>query len=203
MPCPHGYNDREVCEECSADLKERLAVTRTGNLRGVVFGKLTVVNMAPRSEWRTRNSEWDCVCQCGLMTRKRAYSLLCGDVKNCGINSGCRKRGGTGGGRKRSANMRNGKLNRCDLSGRRFGRLLVFQVDSERLSSRGFWWKCRCDCGAWVVVIGKQLKSGETKSCGCLRSEMGVGAARRNFWKADLATECQLAIMRTALEDRR
>lgn len=28
-------------------------------------------------------------------------------------------------------------------------------------------WLCRCKCGNEVVVLGKHLRSGNTKSCGC------------------------------------
>jgi len=33
-------------------------------------------------------------------------------------------------------------------------------------------WAGRCDCGADVVVAGNHLKSGATRSCGCLQREL-------------------------------
>lgn len=33
-------------------------------------------------------------------------------------------------------------------------------------------WLCRCDCGKEKVLQGKLIKSGNTKSCGCLRDEL-------------------------------
>lgn len=56
-----------------------------------------------------------------------------------------------------------------DISGRRFGKLTVI----ERSGSRGGkpLWKCQCDCGNVVFVVGYSLKNGSTKSCGCLRRE--------------------------------
>ena len=42
-------------------------------------------------------------------------------------------------------------------------------------------WRCACSCGTAVVVTGKRLRSGNTRSCGCLRRE----ASRRRV--VDLA----------------
>lgn len=33
-------------------------------------------------------------------------------------------------------------------------------------------WLCQCDCGNEVTVSGNRLRSGNTKSCGCLRREL-------------------------------
>lgn len=35
-------------------------------------------------------------------------------------------------------------------------------------------WLCLCECGNTSVVYGIQLRSGKTKSCGCLRSERNI-----------------------------
>lgn len=39
-------------------------------------------------------------------------------------------------------------------------------------------WKCKCKCGNECEVSGKLLRSGHTKSCGCLKSEV---TAQRNM----------------------
>jgi hypothetical protein len=52
-----------------------------------------------------------------------------------------------------------------DLTGQRFGRLLVVsRADPKRTDAR---WHCVCDCGATVTVYAFHLKSGHTTSCGC------------------------------------
>lgn len=33
-------------------------------------------------------------------------------------------------------------------------------------------WLCQCDCGNTIVVTGKHLRTGNTKSCGCLQKEI-------------------------------
>lgn len=53
-----------------------------------------------------------------------------------------------------------------DLSGLRFGKLIVLNR-IEEITNRVAW-KCRCDCGNTTVVGSSALKRGVTKSCGCL-----------------------------------
>ena len=57
-----------------------------------------------------------------------------------------------------------------DLTGKKYGRLTVIeQADQQNGHKR---WKCRCECGKYVVVKGLHLKSGHTQSCGCRKLEM-------------------------------
>lgn len=61
-----------------------------------------------------------------------------------------------------------------DLSGRRFGRLIAIQRLPTRIKPSGqkySVWACRCDCGKETVVRMIDLKTGNTKSCGCLNLE--------------------------------
>lgn len=57
-----------------------------------------------------------------------------------------------------------------DLTGQRFGRLTVLEraqnIEKETA------WLCQCDCGKEHIVLGKSLRQGKAKSCGCLRDEM-------------------------------
>lgn len=53
-----------------------------------------------------------------------------------------------------------------DLTGQRFGQLIVISR-AENRGSRPHW-NCNCDCGRTCVVRGSHLKGKETESCGCL-----------------------------------
>lgn len=57
----------------------------------------------------------------------------------------------------------------CDLTGQRFGKLVVTKRDETRGGVKCYWW-CVCDCGTEKSVRGTHLSSGNTKSCGCLRN---------------------------------
>lgn len=55
-----------------------------------------------------------------------------------------------------------------DISGHKYNSLTVvckFGVDNHKKIT----WKCICDCGAEVIILGRSLKDGNTKSCGCLK----------------------------------
>lgn len=61
---------------------------------------------------------------------------------------------------------------RYDLRGFRFGKLTIIDVADDRFDvGRGQRrWHARCDCGNVILVAAHAVKSGNTKSCGCLRS---------------------------------
>lgn len=53
---------------------------------------------------------------------------------------------------------------RIELTEKRFGKLVVLEYLGL------IKWRCVCDCGAFSDVNGQNLRSGMTKSCGCLAS---------------------------------
>lgn len=57
-----------------------------------------------------------------------------------------------------------------DLSGQRFGRLVVVRLWKTGNGKAN--WLCRCDCGMGKITLGTSLKSGTTKSCGCLQVDV-------------------------------
>lgn len=93
------------------------------------------------------NAIWECVCDCGKTTTARAGSLKRGDKKSCGC------------------------LHKPDLTGRRFGRLVVLR-ELRVNNRRQVVWECKCDCGNIVEIPSPHLLSHhKTKSCGCLMRE--------------------------------
>lgn len=72
-----------------------------------------------------------------------------------------------------------------DLTGERFGRLIALErVHGRTRHVRGrklrhSVWRCRCDCGKRVVVATGCLRSGNTRSCGCLHREIARGLGRK------------------------
>lgn len=59
---------------------------------------------------------------------------------------------------------------KLDLIRKRFGRLLVLK-EAGRGKQGQVLWECVCECGNKTIVVGKDLKHGRTKSCGCLHKE--------------------------------
>jgi hypothetical protein len=66
-----------------------------------------------------------------------------------------------------------------DLSGQRFGRLVVIRkLDEKHPASGHTMFLCQCDCGQEKKAIGCMLLNGNTRSCGCLAKESGRRAGR-------------------------
>jgi len=58
-----------------------------------------------------------------------------------------------------------------DLTCKRFGKLQVIKQISERGNRGQIRWECLCDCGNKHITSGESIRSGKSKSCGCLRKE--------------------------------
>lgn len=59
-----------------------------------------------------------------------------------------------------------------DLSGQRFGRLVV--VERESVENYQYKWRCLCDCGNTTLARGRDLREGAKLSCGCLQQETRI-----------------------------
>lgn len=130
------------------------------NLVGMRFNHLTVVK--PLGSDKQKHKLWECKCDCGTVTIASTSDLRSGHKKSCG----CIKH----------------KSNAIDLKGQRFGMLTVVKRVGTTKDRKAIW-QCKCDCGKSTTVRSVDLKSGNTKSCGCL----GNNYAMRNlmqggFW---------------------
>ena len=127
------------------------------DLTGQHFGLLTVVARAENDiRGQTR---WFCQCDCGKTKIIAGNSLRRGVSRSCG----CRERLSV------------------DLVGQRFGRLIVLgRATSKNNSPR---WLCKCDCGNETIVYANALKSGKTRSCGCLHSEVSARVLPKSVTK--------------------
>jgi hypothetical protein len=57
-----------------------------------------------------------------------------------------------------------------DMKGMRMGQLVVIGQSGVERRKGEIVWLCQCDCGQSTKVKGTRLRTGKTKSCGCLRS---------------------------------
>lgn len=87
----------------------------------------------------------------------------------------------------RRALQSNGMCRRCsqrkshlceDLSTQRFGRLVVVRRAEEDRKGRPQW-ICKCDCGEETLVTSNHLRTGGTRSCGCLIKELAGQHCRK------------------------
>lgn len=69
-----------------------------------------------------------------------------------------------------------------DMSGMRFGKLLVISQSKSSLSGNAIW-LCLCDCGKSKEVLGGSLRQGTSKSCGCVHFSHGrSGTTEYRSW---------------------
>lgn len=106
------------------------------DLTGKHFGKLTVLEYDPVQK------KWKCQCDCGNLTYKNTGHLNAGTATSCG----CRQR--------------------QDLTGKRFGKLVVL-AKSENRRRGHYLWICKCDCGNVCEKPTGELNAGTATSCGC------------------------------------
>lgn len=64
-----------------------------------------------------------------------------------------------------------------NLTGQVFSRLTV--VERAGSINKKAAWRCRCECGSIVIVKSDNLKSGNTKSCGCQKRESTIKTMKR------------------------
>lgn len=68
-----------------------------------------------------------------------------------------------------------------DLTGQKFGRLTIIVLHPVRASGGSSRWVCRCDCGKETVVSLPHLRTGKTRSCGCLGAELSSQRRRKDL----------------------
>ena len=114
------------------------------DIRGQKFGELTAIE--PTDKRRGSYVIWRCRCSCGKEVFATAKDLRSGNTKSCG------------------------HILRADITGQRFGRLTATEPTNQIVRASVVW-RCKCDCGNDAFVTVKDLRSGNTKSCGCLNHE--------------------------------
>lgn len=66
-----------------------------------------------------------------------------------------------------------------DLTNQQFGRWTVLNITDKKSKNRSIYWHCRCECGNEKDVDGYLLRSGQSKSCGCLQKEIAAKQGRK------------------------
>ena len=111
------------------------------------YGHLVVIGEAEKES--NGQLRYKCQCDCGNIIITRGTRLRNGEKKSCGK---C---------------VYNNYRDFEDLTGRRFGKLVVLEYVGTNKNRHSIW-KCQCDCGIIKNISGHDLKMGKTKSCNCL-----------------------------------
>lgn len=114
------------------------------------YGQLTVIK--PVRLPGERKIKWECQCSCGNTIYCYGSDLRSGKRTSCG----------------------NRCNSRIDMTGKTFGFLTVIEQDktpAKEWPDRTIHWICKCNnCGSIKSVSGRNLRRGDTKSCGCIKS---------------------------------
>lgn len=62
---------------------------------------------------------------------------------------------------------------RVNLTGKKFGLLNVIEFAGRNKHGDSLW-SCVCECGTQTKVRNRDLQTGNTRSCGCLRKSMAM-----------------------------
>ena len=134
---------------------EKKMSTRCKDMSGMRFGQLQVLyryyQNTPQGQAR-----WVCLCDCGKISTPRGAALRNGTATSCGCLT-----------YKNAA-----KANIHDITGQRFGKLVVLH-DSGKRKNHKVIWTCRCDCGAIVDRISDSLVQKDSISCGHCAQSIG------------------------------
>lgn len=154
--------------DCGAMIKARGTLLRYGqvascgsasckgiekDITGMIFGKLTVISKSNFKNSYSNHTYWNCKCECGNTITVMGANLRRGITTSCG----CKKT--------------------CDITEKRFGKLVAIKPTEQRDKNGGILWECKCDCGRVHYATPGNLNYGRILSCGCLLSagEMKAG----------------------------
>ena len=111
-------------------------------------GKMTVT--ADTGKRKNSYKIWQCICDCGNTVELDTRAIQRGLIRDCGCETKVRP-------------------GQNDLTGQKFGRLLVLEPTERRDANGTLVWRCRCDCGNETTVRHTNLTEGKTRSCGCMQ----------------------------------
>lgn len=123
------------------------------DLTGQKFGRLTAVQY--EFDDKRHQPCWTFLCDCGNEKILSANQVKWSNVQSCG----CLRK-------ERAEN-----LNKKDISGKRFGRLIAIRQTENRDCPGTTIWECKCDCGNTAFYSVNELSFGKAMSCGCLYRE--------------------------------
>lgn len=172
---------RGATKSCGCLHRERTAAKHLIRIEGKRFGRLTALNKHKRvGKW----VHWLCRCDCGCEKWVDGKHLRHGGTKSCG----CLEQ------------ESRGKAQRLQLAGQQFGKLLVLN-ESKSVDSQ-MRWLCRCDCGTEKWLVASAIKSGNTRSCGCLQAiEAALSAQRRKQNRVALTDQQKAELRRIQVSE--
>lgn len=133
------------------------------DLAGKRFGKLVAESRGDDSTLKSGRKivMWKCKCDCGNYASVSSANLIHKRAKSCG----CLRYKNT--------------IKLEDLTGMKFGKLLVIKESDYFYGKKKRCWKCQCDCGEIRYVLTAALNNGAVTKCkSCCRKQQSENAIR-------------------------
>ncbi len=128
------------------------------DLTGLRFDRLLVLSRSAQNGAKGQ-PRWNCKCDCGKDHVVQGSNLRMGYVKSCGCI--------------RLYLSKIGRSKRAiDMTGKRFGRLLVVCQSGQFMYGKSTAWTCQCDCGQQVLCTRTMLLRKYRTCCGCEGSDL-------------------------------
>lgn len=163
-----SYNLRNGHTKSCGCLRHRAPANKI-NMIGQKFGRVLVIKEKER-DVIGHDIKYECVCDCGTIFITGGNGLRSGKCQSCGCYM----------------KERVSETHKIPMIGKKFGKLTVIeQVDSP---NRRLYYKCLCECGNYTIVVGDDIRSGHTSSCGCLKSK-GEDIISKILREADIPFE--------------
>lgn len=123
-------------------------MSKLKNEIGNTYGSLTVIERGPNN--KNGRAQWFCKCNCGNEVLVLGTYLRNGSTTSCGCG-------------KFSPRVK-------DETGKIYGSWKVIERDESRAGEA--YWLCEClNCGTVSSVLGTNLRTGKSRSCGCVKSK--------------------------------
>lgn len=144
---------KEKSKSCGCYKKDH--PSKVSNFIGQKFDRLLILDQTDKRDG-SGHIIWKCKCDCGnICYRSTANLKRINEFHSCGCY-----------------NIEKLKEKNIDLTGKRFGKLVIIEATNQRKNGN-IVWKCKCDCGNIHYVTTNSLVSGNTQSCGCIGRSIG------------------------------
>lgn len=152
---------KEIGIDCKNKTYKKVDLKAAKDLSKMKFNRLQ-----PLFRVEAKRVSWLCQCDCGNLRVVQANHLIDNTTQSCGCLSQEKARA-------RSTTNQEGK---------QYGELTVLKR-IYRPGVKGMFWECKCSCGKHTIVENYNLVSGNTKSCGHLRTQIeNLTGKKFGYW---------------------
>lgn len=162
---------RKILLDKSLKICYNIALMKRNKLKGLVSGKLVVLEEIDESIAYSSNPFVKCQCECGNIHLCRLENIKKKDSKSCGCTKKQQMKRFSGG----------NNNNYVDKTGKTFGDWTVIERVTNAPTGKGVYWRCRCKCGN-ELITRKINESYSSKCKKCYENQRSPQPSYLNFY---------------------